>query len=256
MVNVSAVIITYNEEKNIERCLNSLKDIMDEIVVVDSYSTDATVDICKKLGAKVILHAFEGHIQQKNWAISQATFPHILSLDADEVLSDALRESILNAKKDWVADGYTMNRMTSYSGKWIKHGGWYPDQKLRLWDSRKGEWAGVNPHDKYIMQSGSKILHLKGDILHYTFHSLKEHTDQVEKFTTIAAKALFQQGKQASVVKLRFGAWFKFVKDYFIHLGFLDGYEGYQIARISAYATFLKYAKLRELNKNYKKEEK
>ena len=256
MVQISAVIITFNEEKNIKRCLDSLKDIMDEIVVVDSYSTDSTVDICNKMGAKVVQHTFEGHIQQKNWAITQATYPHVLSLDADEVLSDTLRDSILSAKKDWNADGFTMNRMTSYGGKWIKHGGWYPDKKLRLWDSRKGEWAGVNPHDKYIMTQASKIQHLKGDILHYTFHSLKEHTDQVEKFTTIAANALFKQGKQASFAKLRLGARIKFVKDYIIRLGFLDGYEGYQIAKISAYATFIKYAKLRELNKIAKKERK
>ena len=141
MPDISAVIITYNEEKNLERCIESVRDIADEIVIVDSFSTDRTKEICKKYELHFIEHKFEGHIQQKNWAITQAKYPHILSLDADEVLSDRLKESIREVKENWTHDGYYFNRLTNYCGKWIRHCGWYPDRKLRLWDSRKGRWA-------------------------------------------------------------------------------------------------------------------
>ena len=144
-VKVSAVIITYNEERNIKRCLDSIVGVADEIVVVDSYSTDRTEEICKAYHVKFIQHRFFGHIQQKNWAILQATSPYILSLDADEALSDELRLSILKAKKNWTHDGYYFNRLTNYCGKWIRHTSWYPARKLRLWDSRKGSWGGFNP---------------------------------------------------------------------------------------------------------------
>ncbi|MFZ4401944.1 MAG: glycosyltransferase family 2 protein [Bacteroidales bacterium] len=247
MVKISALIITYNEERNIERCINSLKDIADEIIVIDSFSTDQTEIICNRLETKFIKHKFEGHIQQKNWAITQASYPYILSLDADEVISESLKKSILLIKNNWYADGYTFNRITSYCGKWIKHGGWYPDMKLRLWDSRKGKWSGINPHDRFEMQNDSKIVHLKGNLLHYSYHTLKDHTIQVEKFTDITAKALFEQGKHASFIQLYLGSNIKFIRNYFLKLGFLDGYHGYRIAKISAYATFLKYAKLKEM---------
>lgn len=147
MPKLSAVIITFNEARNIGRCLDSLQGIADDIVVVDSYSTDATANIVKAKGARFVEHVFEGHIQQKNWAISQAKYPHVLSLDADEALDDSLRHSILRVKEDWQADAYYLPRLTNYCGKWIKHGLWYPDLKLRLWDSRKGAWGGQNPHD-------------------------------------------------------------------------------------------------------------
>lgn len=248
MVKISAVIITYNEERNIERCIDSLIDIADEILVVDSFSTDTTAAICKRLKVKFIQHKFEGHIQQKNWAITQSTHPYILSVDADEIVSEKLKNSIVKAKNNWLTDGYTLNRMTSYCGKWIKHGGWYPDKKLRLWDSRKGEWTGTNPHDRFEMQDNCKISHLKGDLLHYSYHSLKDHTDQVEKFTDITAKALYEKGKKSSFVQLYVGSSIKFLRNYFFKLGFLDGYPGFRIAKISAYATFLKYAKLKEMH--------
>ena len=135
------IIITLNEERNIGRCLESVNDIADEIVVVDSYSTDDTEKICKLYGVKFIQHRFDGHIEQKNWAINQAKYPHILSLDADEVLSPRLKASIKAVKENWEFDGYYFNRMTNYCGKWIRHSSWYPSRKLRLWDSRKGEWG-------------------------------------------------------------------------------------------------------------------
>jgi len=250
MQKISAVIITYNEEKNIERCLNSVKDIADEIVVVDSFSSDKTEEICSGYQVKFIKHAFEGHIEQKNWAITQASNPYILSLDADEALSDSLKRSIQSIKVNWKHDGYKFNRLTNYCGKWIKHTGWYPDRKLRLWDSRKGSWKGVNPHDKYEMIKGSVVKHLKGDLLHYSYDSIKQHVDQVNKFTDIASVAAFKDGKNSNFMKIVFHPFWKFIRDYLIKFGFLDGYYGFVISMISAHATFLKHLKIRELRKN------
>jgi len=249
MPQLSVVIITYNEERNIARCLDSVNGVADDIVVVDSFSKDKTKDIAESKGARVVMHEFAGHIEQKNWAITQAKFPFILSLDADEALSEELQKSILLAKNSKQHDGYTMNRLTNYCGKWVSHCGWYPDTKLRLWDSTKGKWGGINPHDKYEMTAGSSIIHLKGDILHYSYYTLTDHINQVNKFTDISANALFNMGKRASLIKIKLSPVIKFTRDYFLKLGFLDGYTGFVISRISAHAAFLKYAKLRQLNK-------
>jgi glycosyltransferase involved in cell wall biosynthesis len=249
MTPISAVIITFNEEKNIGRCLASLQGIADDIVVVDSFSKDKTEEICKEYQVRFVQHAFEGHIEQKNWAITQAKYPHVLSLDADEALDDTLRQSILNVKSDWKYNGYSMNRLTNYCGSWVHHCGWYPDTKLRLWDSRLGSWGGDNPHDKFELQCEHKqTSHLKGDILHYSYYTLEDHYKQVTYFTDILAKAQYQKGKKAPLLVLLFSPIVKFIKDYFIKKGFLDGMVGFQICRISAYATFTKYRKLRRLH--------
>jgi glycosyltransferase involved in cell wall biosynthesis len=150
VIKLSAVIITFNEEKNIERCLNSLKEVADEIVVLDSFSKDQTKEICLKHNVAFYEHAFDGHIQQKNRAVSYAKYPHVLSLDADEALDLQLINSIKEIKAAFNMQGYYMNRLTNYCGHWVKHCGWYPDKKLRLWDSRLGQWTGTNPHDKYF----------------------------------------------------------------------------------------------------------
>ena len=248
MIPISAVIITFNEERNIGRCLESLKDIADDIVVVDSFSKDKTKEICESYGVRFIEHIFEGHIEQKNWAITQAIYPHILSLDADEALDETLKKSILKVKNNWQADGYSMNRLTNYCGHWIKHCGWYPDTKLRIWDSRKGSWGGTNPHDKYeLHDKNSKIIHLKGDILHYSYYFFADHYKQVEYFTTILAKAQFEKGKKVPFITLIISPIVKFIKDYIIKQGYLDGRIGFRICRISAFATYTKYKKLRRL---------
>ena len=249
MTPISAVIITFNEEKNIGRCLASLQGIADDIVVVDSFSKDKTEEICKEYQVRFVQHAFEGHIEQKNWAITQAKYPHVLSLDADEALDETLKKAILAVKENWKFNGYTMNRLTNYCGSWVHHCGWYPDTKLRLWDSRLGSWGGDNPHDKFELQSEHKqTSHLKGDILHYSYYTLEDHYKQVTYFTDILAKAQYQKGKKAPLLVLLFSPIVKFIKDYFIKKGFLDGKVGFQICRISAYATFTKYRKLRRLH--------
>jgi glycosyltransferase involved in cell wall biosynthesis len=248
VIKLSVVIITFNEEKNIERCLLSVKDIADEIVVLDSFSTDATPAICSKHGVKFFQHAFDGHIQQKNRAVTYASHPYVLSLDADEALDKTLSESIGAVKSDFKFDGYYMNRLTNYCGHWVRHCGWYPDSKLRLWDSRKGHWTGTNPHDKYELFEGDRnTSHLKGDILHYSYYNVEDHYRQVEYFTDIASRAYFEKGKHARLFNLVINPVAKFIDHYFLRLGFLDGKAGFLISKISAYATFLKYKKLRGL---------
>ncbi|MGZ3900262.1 MAG: glycosyltransferase family 2 protein [Bacteroidia bacterium] len=251
MIKLSVVIITYNEEKNLERCLLSVKEVADEIVVLDSFSTDKTQSIAEKHGAKFFQHKFDGHIQQKNRAITYASSPFVLSLDADEALDETLSASILEVKKDFKKDGYYMNRLTNYCGHWVKHCGWYPDKKLRLWDSRKGTWTGINPHDKYeLFEGDEKTGQLKGDILHYSYYSVEDHYKQVEYFTNIASKAFVEKGKKAPAFKLIVNPVAKFIDHYFLHLGFLDGKAGYRISKISAYATYLKYKKIRQIYQN------
>ncbi|MDQ3046969.1 MAG: glycosyltransferase family 2 protein [Bacteroidota bacterium] len=248
MPQLSVVIITFNEEKNIARCLDSVAGIADDIVVLDSFSKDRTEDICNEKGVRFIQHAFDGHIQQKNRAITHAKFPYVLSLDADEALDEDLKKSILEVKNNWKHDGYYMNRLTNYCGTWIRHCGWYPDKKLRLWDSRKGSWGGINPHDKYELTEGDKNTgHLQGDILHYSFYTIDQHKKQVDYFTDISSKALFEKGKRANLLHLTISPAVKFIRDYFLKMGFLDGYYGFIVCRISAKATYLKYAKLKKL---------
>jgi glycosyltransferase involved in cell wall biosynthesis len=247
MSKISVVIITCNEEKNIERCLLSIRDIADEIVVVDSFSTDRTEEICRKYNVKFFQHEFLGHIEQKNFAITKARYPHILSLDADEALSPELKKSISNVKENWKYDGYYFNRLTNYCGKWIKHGSWYPARKLRLWDSRKGKWSGLNPHDKFILKSRSKRKYLKGDLLHYSYYSINEHIQQINKFTDILAESFFKNGERVNYFRIVFSPLWRFFRDFFLMLGFLDGFYGLIICVNSSHETFLKYAKLRKL---------
>lgn len=256
MQKISVVIITYNEEKNIARCLESVKDVADDIVVIDSFSSDRTKEICLQHNVRFIEHQFEGHIQQKNYAITLAEFPFILSLDADEALSPELKESIINAKNNWNSDGYYFNRLTNYCGKWIKYCGWYPDQKLRLWDSSKGKWGGINPHDKFEMTTDARLEFLKGDLLHYSFYTISQHVETINKFSEIAANERFQKGKKSNMVLTFFSPVWKFIKTYFVLGGILDGFYGFVISVNSAHSTFLKHVKLRQLHKNQKLQEK
>jgi glycosyltransferase involved in cell wall biosynthesis len=247
MKKISAVIITFNEEKKLGRCLESLGDIADEILVVDSYSTDKTFDIAKEFGARFIQHPFEGYIEQKNIALNLAIYDLVLSLDADEALSPDLLASIRELKVNPTFDGYSMKRLTNYAGKWVRHCGWYPDIKLRLFNKTKGSWGGLNPHDFVIMNPGSKIKHLKGDILHYSYDSVADHINQTNKFTTIAAKAAFDKGKRSNYFLIVTRPIFQFFRDFFLKLGFLDGITGFSICLINSLSAFLKYYKLKEL---------
>ncbi len=251
-IQLSVVIITFNEEKNIERCLTSVKPIADDVVVVDSFSTDKTKLICIENNARFVEHQFDGHIEQKNWALTQAKHQYVLSLDADEALTPELQEAILQVKNNWQYDGYSFNRLTNFCGTWIKHCGWYPDKKLRLWDITKGKWGGMNPHDKVIMDKGATTHHINKDILHYSFYTVEQHLKQIDYFTDISSKAAFEKGKKSNAFIIFYKSTFKFFRDYFLKQGFLDGYHGYVVCKNSAYAKKLKYSKLRDLIKGAK----
>ncbi|MFM7177423.1 MAG: glycosyltransferase family 2 protein [Bacteroidota bacterium] len=247
MEKLSAAIITFNEACNIRRCIESLLSVADEIVVLDSNSTDATRAICSEYPiVRFHSQAFAGHIQQKNDVASLTTYDLVLSLDADEALSEELKLSISEIKQNRKCDGYTMNRLTSYCGKWIRHCGWYPDRKIRLFDRRKGAWGGINPHDKYELFPGGTSSHIEGDILHFSYNSFEELQRQTDKFARLGAQDLFEKGRGSAWVKLFFSPAVRFIRAYFLKLGFLDGVAGFTISWYSAIECFKKYNYLRK----------
>lgn len=247
MIKISAIIITQNEERNIGRCIDSIKSVVDEIVVIDSYSTDHTCDIAIEKGARVVKHPFKTHIDQKNYAITQALYDIVLSLDADEYLSETLTRSILEVKENWQFEAYRMNRLSSYGGKWIRHGNWYPDQKIRLWNKRKGLWGGENPHDKVILKKGVKVMHLKGDLLHRAYIDASETLSKIQRYSEIFADE--NAGRRStSALRMVAHSSFAFFKSYFFKRGFLDGFEGLMVAKAVSNHVFYKYAKLYETN--------
>ena len=243
---ISVVIITFNEERNIERCINSVKLIADEVIVVDSFSTDRTKEICEKMQVRFVSYPWEGYSGSKNKGNSLAINDWVLSIDADEALSETLIQSMQEWQQKAVNTPAKFNRLTNYCGKWVKNGGWYPDSKIRLFNRSSARWEG-DIHETVSFDEESEILHLKGDCLHYSYYSVAQHYNQTEKFTTIQAKDLFLQGKKSPMYKLIFSPVVKFLRDYLFKLGFLDGKVGFTIARISAYATYLKYKKMRIL---------
>jgi len=247
MIKLSAAIITFNEEHNIERCINSLKGIVDEIIVVDSFSTDKTKQICLENNVKFLENKFEGHIQQKNFALTKTTYDHVLSLDADEALDQELRSNILKIKQNFDSDGYYFNRLTNYVDKWVYHCGWYPDKKLRIFNKNKAKWSGVNPHDIIEMSEGSSKKYIKGNLLHYSYDSITDHVEQTNKFTTIAAIEAYNRGVRSNTFKIVTRPILKFFKDYILKRGFLDGRYGFIICCINSLSALLKYSKIKDL---------
>jgi glycosyltransferase involved in cell wall biosynthesis len=253
MLPISAVIITYNEERNIRRCIDSLHDLVEEIVIVDSFSSDKTREICiEHPKVRFIEHRFEGHIEQKNYALDQAKNDIVISLDADEALSDELRNAIKEIDFSNPAPAYKFNRLSNYCGQWIRHGSWYPDVKMRLFNRHLTRWKGTNPHDKAELVDGGKAIHLSGNLLHYTFSTAEEHIRKLDYFSTLAAKAYLEKGRRATFFNLYIRPPFAFFRDYVLRNGFLDGYYGFIIARNTAVYTFQKYHKLRQLHLNSK----
>ena len=250
MHTLSAVIITYNEEKNIRRCIESVRKVADEIIVVDSFSGDETVNIALLMGAVVKQSHFNGYINQKNKAIALATNDYVLLLDGDEALSDELSNAILAEKKDFRFKAYSMKRCSIFCGKFIKHGLWYPDKKLRLFDKRYGSCGGLNPHDRIIMkEKKAAVKLLKGDLLHYTFDTLEEYRLRNEEVSMVAAQSIYDAGINKSRLKIIASPLWAFVNGYILRLGFLEGYAGFVIAVHTAQQSFLKYRKLRELQR-------
>jgi glycosyltransferase involved in cell wall biosynthesis len=253
MIRISAVVITHNEERDISRCLQSLKDITDEILVVDSFSDDRTVEIAQSAGAKVIQHPFNGYGEQKNYAQLQATYDWILNIDADEVISPELAKSILEVKQNPQHDAYKLNILTNYSGKWIRHSGWYPSYKLRFWNRTKGSMRATKVHEGWHLDDKSaKAGYLKGDLLHYSYDNISDHIRKIDHYTELGAKISAENGKNYSLFQLWFRPKWTFFSTYVLRLGFLDGYYGYVVCKISAFTAFLKYAKTREYNKKNK----
>jgi glycosyltransferase involved in cell wall biosynthesis len=240
-MKISGVVITFNEEARIAECLQSMTGICDELLVIDSHSTDNTTSIAERYGARVIKRPFPGHIEQKNFGKNQALHNWVLSLDADECLSPRLRDSILKIKQSGpTCDGYTFNRLNNYCGRWIRHGAWYPDVKLRLWKRDEGQWEGRNPHDQFVLKNG-KTCHLKGDLHHYSISSKAEHYETIHKYAAIAARVLYEEGKAHLAWKRFVSPVATFLSGYLFKWGFLDGRVGWHIAIRSAYASWLKY---------------
>ncbi len=242
-MKISATIITYNEERNLPRALESLRCV-DEILIVDSGSNDRTVEIAEKLGARVIESAWTGYANQKNFAAERAAYDWILSIDADESLSEALEAEIWHLKKNGSeCDAYTMPRMAQYLGRWIRHSGWYPDRKVRLFDRRKARWVGDYVHES--VQVDGRVGHFEANLLHFTCNSLSEHLKTMDRYTTLAAEQLLEKGETVTWARLVLEPPWTFFRTYFLKLGFLDGVEGLAIANMAALYNFIKYAKAR-----------
>ncbi len=245
-MQITATIITLNEERRISRAIESLR-CCDEIIVLDSGSVDRTVELASKLGAKVLDGQWRGYAGQKNYAAERASHDWILSLDADEALSEALEGEIWNVKKKGPqCDAYTMPRLAQYLGKWILHSGWYPDRKVRLYDRRKARWTGDFVHES--VQVNGRVGHLEANLLHFTCESLSEHLKTMDRYTTLAAQELVAAERKIGWPHLIFDPAWTFVRTYFLQRGFLDGIEGLTIAYMAALYTFLKYAKARNMS--------
>src|SRR5579863_6541196 len=238
---ISATIVTLNEERNIARAIESLR-CADEVVVIDCGSTDQTCEIARRLGARVFEEPWRGYAGQKNFAAETAAHEWILSIDADESLTDELEVEILALKKNGVRfDGYSFPRLAQYLGRWIRHGGWYPDRKVRLYDRRKAEWVGEFVHESVRVNGTTGELH--GNLLHYTCASLSEHLRTLDRYTSLAARELEVQGKAVTMRHLTLDPAWTFFRTYVLQRGFLDGRQGLAIAWMAALYTFLKYAK-------------
>ena len=244
-MKITATIITLNEERNIARAIESLRCV-DQIVVLDSGSVDRTVELASNLGAVVVEDSWRGYANQKNCAAEQAKHDWILSLDADEALSEALEGETWNLKKYGPAhEAYTMPRMAQYMGRWILHGGWYPDRKVRLYDRNKARWVGDFVHES--VKVDGRVGHLESNLLHFTCDSLSEHLRTLDRYTTLAAEELVSRKARIGLSNLVIDPAWTFVRSYILKRGFLDGLEGLTIAHMAAIYTFLKYAKARNM---------
>ncbi len=248
-MKVSGVVVCFNEEKNIERCLKSLL-WTDEIVVVDSYSTDKTVSICKKYTNRIYQREWPGINKQKEYAVSLTQNEWVFVLDADEMVSEELSKEIIERleRDNERYDGYMVKRHTYYLGKWINHGGWYPDYKLRLFKKKNGYFGGEDPHDKVIVKG--EVAKLRGEIYHFTYENISHHIKTINNFSDVVSQNMLDRGERFALLKMLLKPPAKFMETYLYKLGFLDGVPGFVISVLSSYYVFLRYAKLWEL-KNY-----
>lgn len=255
MQKISAVVITFNEEKKIATCLASLQGVADEIVVLDSFSTDKTPDICRQFGVKFYQQGWAGYGQQKNDAAAKASHDYILSLDADECLSPVLQKSLVDLKKAGLEGVYRMNRLNNFYGYNLRHGNAYPDATNRLYNRRQAKWSLRKVHELLELPAGIGVTLIKGDLLHKSKDTIQDHVAGINKYSSLSAEVYFESNKKATLLKLLLGPGFTFIKAYFFRLGFLDGYAGFIMAKINAQEVFLKYSKLlllHKINKQHK----
>ena len=255
-MTITAVIITRDEERNIDRCLQSLEGVADEVIVVDSGSTDRTEQICQGHGVRFVRHEWEGYAAQKNYANGLATCQWILSIDADEALSPQLRNSILALKRqETQAPGpsvsrtvrvYAFNRLTNYCGHWVRHCGWYPDRCTRLFPAGTACWDGLI-HEQLNFNAPATTSHLDGDLHHYSYYTVAEHLSRMVKYAPLSAEKAYQEGKRCGALAVVLRPAWTFVRGYILKGGFLDGTTGFVICRLSATYTLVKYATLRHL---------
>lgn len=248
-MKITATIITFNEERNIERCIRSVEGLVEEIIVLDSHSTDRTKEICQSHGVRFELREWEGYSASKNYLNSLVSTDYILSLDADEALDAALKAEIQKVKNDTPPQIYSFNRLTNYCGKWIKHSGWYPDVKVRLFPKEGSSWNGAIVHEELIFPENLKVIQLNGHLEHFSYYSYEDHRARADKYSALTAKKMHEAGKKASILKPYLSAIGRFVSMYLLKAGFLDGKMGFKIAQISAQSNVFKYKELRRLNR-------
>lgn len=249
IMKISAVIITYNEEDRLPAALASLQGVADEVVVVDSYSGDRTLEIARAAGARVEQHRFEDYGQQKNFAMAQAIHEWILNLDADERVSPELKRAIAVLKEKGAAAGvagFAIQRRTHYLGRWIRHSGWYPDRKVRLFKKSGASWQG-SIHERLNISGAT--AHLSGAILHFTYRDISDHLRRINRYSSLQATEIAEKGKRFLLCRAFILPISTFARHYILKLGFLDGFPGFVIALFSSWATALKYIKAREMKK-------
>jgi len=247
-MKISVVIITLNEEDRLEETLKSCRGIADEIVVIDSFSIDRTIEIARKYTPNIYKNVFVDYSTQKNLAIDKAKNEWILNLDADEQISDTLKAEIVKLKQDREVfeDGFFMNRKTYYLGKWIKHSGWYPDRKLRLFKKEKSRWQG-RVHERLVLDG--QTGRLKGDIIHYTYRNMDDHLKRINRYSRMQAQDIVKKGKKLLFMRAMVLPPITFLRFYIWKLGILDGFAGLIIALVSSWGTALKYLKAIEIKK-------
>jgi glycosyltransferase involved in cell wall biosynthesis len=248
---ISVVIITKNEEREIEECLASVS-WADEIVVVDSFSTDRTVEIARRFTSRVASKEFVGFTRQKQHVTEMAEGPWILNVDADERVTPELRGEIeRRIEEGTTAAGFRIPRLTWYLGGFVRHGTWYPDYKLRLFRKEAGRWVGGSVHEQLEVEG--RVETLECPLLHYSFRSIGDHFATIDRFTRLSAKDLAAAGRGGAFYHLLVHPPATFVKSYFLRLGLLDGWRGFLIALLSARHSYLKYARAREILRARKK---
>lgn len=248
MQPISTIVLTKNEAENIERCLKSIEGLSDDVIVVDCFSEDGTVDIAKRFTDRVYRNEWQGFSRQRKFALSKTKHNWVLWIDADEEVSPELAVEI--KRLVFNVDGYFLPRLVFYLGGWIRHCGWYPDHTMRLFDKRKGSFSDAIVHEKFSVQGRTEKL--KHPLFHYPYRNISRHLEKINDYTTLAAMQMAQKGRKASLLSAWSHSLSKFFKMYLLKMGFLDGSRGFAVSVLGSYYVFLKYAKHWENGRNVK----